>query len=834
MAVNQSKPFFKGTRSKVIAAFILGFAGIALALSITYFSFYELMGTVDQLSEPNKKLRTLNELFRHITSLDQQQRTEMVKSYKTPSAKLLSKSNDVFLILDTLKTMDWEDSEQLKRIYAMQDILRNRDILFMKYLQIKYEDAKNKTFLLQLDSLSDVLSLHTVPFDTTIVTTQNQKTITSYIPVPANEDKNDRSFFKKLFKKKKDEPEEEPIIKVEEEISFISDTIPLTKKDSAVYHVSQIIKTLNTDQRSRNREMMLRELEFININTALLNELLTVLHEVETEEVNLMRQNNAEAGALVNLSIKRMIIFLIVFFLAAAFLLFFVLVDISKSNYYRAQLVQAKEEAEELSQVKQRFLSNMSHEIRTPLQSIIGYAEQLQSKENNTALNAIQASSEHLLHIVNEVLDYSRIESGKLVLNYQPFNLRACFEEVLSAIKIQAKKKGLELREALDVDPELIVSGDAFRLRQILYNILNNAVKFTSTGFVSLKTTTREYADTVTCTIRMEDSGIGIPPELQTRIFSQFEQAHTTADNDYSGTGLGLTIVKSLVEAQQGVIQLDSTPGEGSTFTVTLTYHTGVTSNTEQNVAAIPVHVIKPINHILVIDDDPLILNLCSIILKNHSLPHTITQHPKRIVQNIIDDTISHVLVDIRMPLVNGIEVCKTLRSQRGNDITIIALTAHALPAEQASLLQQGFDSILSKPFREHDLLSVLGIANPVKKQSIIADIDFSVLEQMTFNDTELQISVLNQFLEETHTDILTLERALQSKDQASLINIIHTLAGRIGQIGGIALSEKLKGTEVALMAQPITDVLQNRISTLTEEIKTFQHIVADKVLQLS
>lgn len=836
MAVNYSKPFFHGTSSKVIAAFLLAFTGIALALSITYFSFHELMGTVDELSEPNKKLRTLNELFRKITSLDQQQRTEIVKSYKAPSSKLLSKSSDLFLMLDTLKAMDWHDEEQLARIHTMQDILRNRDILFVNYLHVKYEDAKNKTFLLQLDSLSDVLSLQAVPFDTTIITTQNQKTITSYIPVATNEEKDERSFFKKIFKKKKTDSQEQATIKVEEEISFVADTIPLTKSDSSAYHVGQIIKTLNTDQRSRNREMMQRELQFINVNTALLNELLTVLHEVETEEVNLMRKNNASAGQLVNLSIRRIIIFLILFFLTAAFLLFFILIDISKSNYYRTQLIQAKEEAEELSHVKQRFLSNMSHEIRTPLQSIIGYSEQLKNKTDNSAqaLDAIQVSSEHLLHIVNEVLDYSRIESGKLTFHNQPFYLRDCLEEVLSAIKIQADKKGLELREEVDVDENVVVSGDVFRLRQILYNIVSNAVKFTHTGYVRLHTQTEETSDTVQCIIRVEDSGIGMTEEVRSRIFNQFEQAHASTGNEYGGTGLGLTIVKSLVDAQGGSLDVSSKPGEGSVFTISLTFQKtsdAVLQPLKILQTTVPV---RELNNVLVMDDDPLILKLCGIILSNHNISHTTLQYPEQFLNTTLDDSVSHVLVDIRMPNLNGIQICNAIRKQKGNTVVVIALTAHALPNEQTALLEHGFDAVLPKPFREHDLLAALGVSSVHELPTTFNDIDFTLLNKMTFGDKVIQASVLNQFIEETAIDITALEQAMQLHRQQSIQEIIHKLAGRIGQIGGVSLSQKLREAEKELLTLGYTDAIQANVILLKDEIVAFQAIVRSQLEQLS
>lgn len=829
-----SKPFFTGTRGKVIAAFLLAFTGIALALSITYFSFYELMGTVDELSEPNRKLRSLNELFRNITSLDQQQRTELVKNYKYPSDKLLNSNKDLFLILDTLKMMAWESEEQLERVYAMQEILRERDRLFVNYLHLRYEDAKNKHFLLQLDSLSEVLSQHTVPLDTTIVTTQNQKTITSYVPVQSEKD--DRSFFKKLFRKKKDD-NEAPLIKVREEVSFITDTLPLTKKDSAVYHVSQIMKTLNSSERTRNREMIQRELQFIRVNTALLNELLMVLHEVETEEVNLMRANNEQAGELVNSSIGKIIIFLIVFFLMAALLLFFILTDISKSTYYRNQLIKSKEEAEELGSIKQRFLSNMSHEIRTPLQSILGYSEQLKKSSGNgsqEALEAIQSSSEHLLHIVNEVLDFSRIESGKLTFHNHAFLLAKCMDDVFGALKIQAEQKGLTLNKDIQINHELLVSGDAFRLKQILYNVLSNAVKFTREGGVTLEAKTRESDHAVRCVIKISDSGIGMDEQTLNRIFNQFEQASAATGTLFGGTGLGLTIVKNLLDAQHGTIEVTSKPGEGSVFTITLNFGKVSSAHTQKPVEILLQEASLPLKKVLIIDDDPLILRLCSIILTHQQIPHETIQDPEAALQYDKLDEISHVFLDIRMPRINGAAVCTRFREKRAASIYIIALTAHALPNEQADLLTLGFDTVLLKPFRENDFLGIIGLTSSAEEPVASKDFDFSVLEKMTFDDKALQASVMHQFAEETGEDIRQLERALESKDSSAIREVIHKLTGRVGQMGGIALSARLKETDRLLISGAYTELLDKKIKTLLQDVHEFREVILDKALQLN
>lgn len=833
MSEQVSKPFFTGTRGKVIAAFLLAFTGIALALSITYLSFYELMGTVDELSEPNRKLRSLNELFRQITSLDQQQRTELVKNYKYPSDKLLNSNKDLFLILDTLQTMDWESEEQLARVLAMQEILRERDRQFVNYLHLRYEDAKNKQFLLQLDSLSEVLSHHTVPLDTTIVTTQNQKTITSYVPV--QNEKDERSFFKKLFKKKKDEGPQ-PVIKVQEEVSFITDTIPLTKKDSAVYHVSQIMKTLNSTERTRNREMIQRELQFIRVNTALLNELLTVLHEVETEEVNLMRGNNEKAGELVNSSIGTIIIFLIVFFLMAALLLFFILIDISKSTYYRKQLIKSKEEAEELGSIKQRFLSNMSHEIRTPLQSILGYSELLKKTGNGSqeALEAIQSSSEHLLHIVNEVLDFSRIESGKLTFMNQPFLLTKCMEDVFAAIKIQAEQKDLTLNKEIRIDDELVVSGDAFRLKQILYNVLSNAVKFTRDGSVTLEAKAKEFDHVVRCVIKITDSGIGMDEPTLNRIFNQFEQASASTGTLFGGTGLGLTIVKNLIDAQHGAIEVTSKPGEGSVFTITLNFGKANSVNTQKPAEKLLNETSLPLKKVLIIDDDPLILRLCSIILTHQQIPHETIQEPEAALQYDKLNEISHVFLDIRMPKINGVEVCRQFREKLQNNIYIVALTAHALPNEQADLLHQGFDTVLLKPFRESDFLAIIGLTSSADETVSTKDINFSVLEKMTFDDKALQSSVMHQFAEETEEDIEKLKQALESKDVSTIREVVHKLTGRVGQMGGISLSARLKEAEQMLIVSAYNESLDKKIKGLLNDVGEFRELILNKALQIN
>src|SRR5688572_17847334 len=336
-----------------------------------------------------------------------------------------------------------------------------------------------------------------------------------------------------------------------------------------------------------------------------------------------MNQNNDHAVSLVTESMLRISILLIVFFICAAFLVYLIWVDITRSNYYKTQLEKARDEAEELSKIKQRFLANMSHEIRTPLQSIIGFSEQLKQNggNNNDAVEAINSSSEHLLHIVDEVLDYSRISSGSFVLTSENFRLMEVVKEVESALRVQAEKKGLTLLLDIEEAKDCHVSGDAFRLRQVLYNLLGNAIKFTSKGYIKLALRTKEEISKVQCNFEISDTGIGIRREDLSRIFNQFEQANVLVTRNYGGTGLGLTIAKSLVEAQGGTLDVSSIPGQGSTFRVSLAF-----DNAASNVA---VDTSKVTNNnktfkgkVIVVDDDTMILRLCGLILAKNDIPY--------------------------------------------------------------------------------------------------------------------------------------------------------------------------------------------------------------------
>ena len=794
-------------KGKVLAGFTLAFLAILLALGISNFAFKNMLGTVAELSEPNEKLTFLNRVFQEITTLDQLQRAEAIRNPQKPYKAFLNQSQDAMAMIDSLSLLAW-DSTQLKRISSIKEILKKRDKLFFSYLKLKTKMVDNRSLSRKIDTLSSIIETKKLEIDTSVVTTQ-KKTTTTYVrdTVPTPQ-KDERSFIGKIFSKKKNvHPEETTRVKVQEELSISVDTLAVAKQNRALDEVEKIMHDLETDQRTQNRRLLHQELELIHANSLFINQLLNILHDVEGEELALMKDKSNRASTLVNESTMRISILLLVFFLGAALLIYRIWIDITKSNYYKEQLEKARDEAEELSQIKQRFLANMSHEIRTPLQSIIGFAEQIQSQPELApeAVDAIHSSSEHLLHIVNEVLDYSRISSGNFTLAHENFRLISVIREIEAAIRIQADRKNLTLLLDQEQTADYTLQGDSFRLRQVLYNLLGNAVKFTSKGYVKLAVKTEETDNgAILCTFEITDTGIGIQAEDLRKIFNQFEQANTLIARQYGGTGLGLTIVKSLVEAQSGTLNVTSQVGQGSVFTVVIPFAKAtagtVPSHDEETLLPMPAFHGK----VLVVDDDAMILRLSSLILKKHNVDHIIYREAEKLLNQKPDPQVTHILMDIRMPHINGVELCHALRKTYSPNVKFVALTAHVFPQERQALIDEGFDIVLTKPFHERQLVSLLGITpavhaqNAAQESATIMDPapDFTALRQMTLGDESLFLSVLNQFQDETAADLEKLEEKINLMEVDPIREIVHKLAGRIGQIGVAQLSAELRSLE--------------------------------------
>src|SRR5690606_29925552 len=472
-----------------------------------------------------------------------------------------------------------------------------------------------------------------------------------------------------------------------------------TQPDSILARIDSAVQRFQRLQRQQREQFVDREMELTVASNALISNMLSILHSVENEAMQQMEIDNLQAKAVVSESVWRIGGIILVFFLITAIMVYLILADIRRANADRVALEAAKEDAEYHAAAKQRFLANMSHELRTPLQSIIGYSEQLKQgqPEGNTKIDAIYQSSEHLLQIVNEILDYSRITSGKITLNEKPFEVKGLVSSVVAVMKTQAQAKGLELKLNTRVLGSGYVLGDAFRIKQILFNLLSNAVKFTDRGKVTLDVSTVVYAKKTELNIVVKDTGKGIPRGDIERIFNDFEQSENANSGIHFGSGLGLSIVKTICESMGGQIRVESKKGVGSVFKVNLRLRTAdlpLPDNVGGQLESTPPRGAP--GSAWVIDDDRLILALCENILNKHGVSYRCFHSPEAVLDAPWDPSVTTILMDIRMPEMDGTQLNRALRQKiNSSDVSIYACTAQVLPEEQEQILAEGFDGLL-------------------------------------------------------------------------------------------------------------------------------------------
>jgi CheY-like chemotaxis protein/nitrogen-specific signal transduction histidine kinase len=383
-------------------------------------------------------------------------------------------------------------------------------------------------------------------------------------------------------------------------------------------------------------------------------------------------------------------------------------------------ITQRKENESELMRLqkaKEQFLANISHEIRTPINGIAGMANLLgqnpSPEERETYLNAIKHSAENLKVIINDILDLAAIESGKLRFEKIAFNLKDLLPSLISTFMYQAKEKKIALDYRIDEKLNKILLGDPVRLNQILINLISNAVKFTHTGSIQVKCTA-EREQRGMCWVRVEvvDTGVGIPEEKLTTIFESFSQADASVTRRYGGTGLGLTIVKQMVELQNGKIHVVSKEQVGSTFMVTIPYGIGKVNT----IAQTPLrkdHPIKDVRtsqlRVLLVEDNDINRLYAKSILKNWQCYIDEAENGLVAIEKIKNSHYDVVLMDVQMPVMDGYEATKAIRlMEQSATLPIIALTANATTADVEKCMAAGMNDYLPKPFTPEDLYQKL------------------------------------------------------------------------------------------------------------------------------
>jgi signal transduction histidine kinase/DNA-binding response OmpR family regulator len=836
----RNKSFTGSVKGKVLLGFLITSLALGTSWIISKLAFENMLSKLEVLSTPNDKLRLVNKVFKNIIQLNHLQNARTLAG-ESQKEQFLAQSRELMSTLDTLSLLSIDDPMQIIRIDSMKRILETREQIFGNYIKVRSKLVSNQDLSDEVKSISGLITTNKRKPDSTVVKTEKRTTTTTtYTEVPdpfkkQKEEEDKKGFFGRVFssKKNKKEPETVPAkIVQKQEVNVEVDTLKVAPKDSMIEIVGEAVHAIEKSQKQRTTSFIDREQELSTAGNSLVSQLLKVMQEVEKEVVRQSNNDSAQSQKMVTASIDRIEWVMLGFFFLTAVLAYFIFTDITKSNKYRIELEEAKEEAEYHSMAKQRFLSNMSHEIRTPLQSIIGYTEALKTDEKpkQQDLNSLHTASEHLLYLVNEVLDYSRIISDQFTFEERTFAITPLLNEAVQMLRPTANQKALQLILENSIPANLLLKGDPFRVRQILYNLLTNAIKFTDQGEVKLRASAQEKENGIALHFEVADTGIGLSPEQSQRVFNQFEQADPTISRRFGGTGLGLSIVKSLVEGMDGNIRVESSLGKGTTFFVNIILTQAEVPLAEEENTAQKVYDIQ--GKAWLVDDDTFILKWCSSVLDMYQVEHECFSSPEEVLNQPWDDNVKFVLTDMRMPGMNGAELCARLRENASADVKFYVLTAQALPEERSKLLGMGFDGILMKPFHSNQLLELLE-KSTAKKQPENPTLDLSILSAMTFGDETVMREILELFVKDSREDLTSLKEMLGNSQIHEMHELMHRMAGRTGQIGAKDVSANFRFYEIAIRDGE-TEISAREINELITQATSVIDQVEEKALSYS
>ncbi|MBE5696045.1 MAG: response regulator [Bacteroides sp.] len=641
-----------------------------------------------------------------------------------------------------------------------------------------------------------------------------------------------KGFFKRLAEVFSPSKQDSAVL-VNTSLEVATDTIlqPTTSKDS----LQQKIRMATEEKRLQRRKTIRRtSTKYQRMNTQLTARMDSLIKQYE-EEMTLRARQDAELQQEVRMRSARIIGGIAVgAVLLSAFFLILIMRDISRSNRYRQQLEVANKRAEDLLVAREKLMLAITHDFKAPLGSIMGYTELLsrltEDERQRFYLDNMKSSSEHLLKLVSDLLDFHRLDLNKAEVNRVTFNPSQLFDEIYVSFEPLTAAKGLALQ--CHVAPELNgrYISDPLRLRQIVNNLLSNAVKFTQKGEISL---TAGY-DSSKLTIAIADTGKGMALEDRERIFQEFTRLSGAQGEE--GFGLGLSIVKKLVTLLEGTIDVQSTLGKGSCFTVTLPlYPVGKSiaesestesenaDITEESAVIPPMKVIR----VLLIDDDKIQLNLTAAMLKQHGIDAVCCEQLEQLIEQLRSSVFDVLLTDIQMPAINGFDLVKLLRASnipQAKTIPVIAVTARS-EMDKAALHEHGFAGCLHKPFTVKELLMTVNEGQlsadeaHITEDMATAGINFSALTAYSEDDPEAASSIIQTFIEETGKNIERMQQALNDKEVDGIAAMAHKLLPLFTMIGADETITPLKWLE-ACRGEKFSEKIEETTLNILEAVR--------------
>ncbi|UXP33362.1 ATP-binding protein [Reichenbachiella agarivorans] len=841
------------TKRKVWMVFLISFLITCCICYVSYESFLALTGAINRLSQPDERVELINETFQEIVEAENNIQSYILSNDGRLEREYLIHARTAKLKIAELKTLLNDDSLQLERVDSLEILYETKLSNLETFLELKNKRQQEMFTGQALNKIQNQMN------DTAVTERQLLRreflnaefTPKEKVLVVEDESKGVKGFFRKMLGSEETYVDTVRTVKDEfslsKQVRVDTTVIKSLSYDTTLLEVKNILSQALKEEKRMQRRMSAKELELLKQDMRFISNIRGIIYALKQQEKAESAIANHAATRVVAKSTLFIISVGLVGLLMSGGFLFLILRDITGSFYYRIQLEKEKARAEKLALAKEEFLSNMSHEIRTPLQSIKGFSELIGQTtldpRQSQFLTAIKYSNEYLSGLINDVLDQAKIEAGMLELSKQPFDLPRIVHEIQTVYGKTSDDKGVVFKVNISSEIEDIeLVGDAMRIKQVLINLVSNAIKFTTEGFILLDIQGTKKDDTMELVIQVQDTGIGISTEMQTIIFDQFTQEINTTTQNYRGTGLGLSIAKSLTEAMEGKISLESELGKGSTFKMEL--ELPYIEKQKNNTIDLPLVSLqtKFAVQVLVVEDDDWNATLIKEVLSQLVNEVKVFQQAHLALEFLLESEsqVNLILTDIKMAGMDGAQFLTQVRAA-GIQTPMIALTAHVQPDKLQALKDEGFDQVYSKPYNTSDIQQILAqYFEPVRSDSDESRLetsdekvssenqsifDFSLIYKYAGGNEDTFKSLLSSLLSNNERQLNDYQNYLETDNMSQMADLCHQMKTSYDNLGLTTISEALASIELFHQIGKL-----DRAKASAEELSAELHVVFEKL----
>ena len=789
-----------------IKVFLGYFTLVILASLIIWVIYSEILqssGERDDVNQSNNKFLYINTILTNLYQAESLERSYAITGQQIHYRDYLRLMDHISLQIDTLALM-FDNPTQKLHADSIKKLLKVKQQNVKELASIKKKNTSKASYQKAIKKLAWVNDSIPEPVkvykniitnrDSVFLKQKKKKFFERLANVFAPQNKNDSNLH----------------IRTTESVQIDSLVAPVIQPDTITNYITSIVTEIRDESKAFETRLNQKEREILANDLTLTVELRQMLSNIENEElidsferVQSQQSRLRETTWLIIL-VGGFALITIIFFLVN------ILNDITKSQHYRQSLEKAKAFSDSLLKSKEQFMLSLTHDLKSPLGSIIGFTNLMEkddevSPRHQKYLQNINKASEHIRKLINDLLDLARLESGKLTIEHLPFNLKTLIDDIVDGFQPQAQAKNIGLQLQSPVSSSVIYNSDPVRITQILGNLISNAIKFTEAGTVTIKVSSHVFSQKIDrLRIDVIDTGIGISQEHIHLIFEEFARV-TTTKKQYEGTGLGLTITQKIVHLLNGTLQLESKPGQGSQFTISIPLE-----KTEQ----LPDIDRKIVNgtsqgaigelagkKVWIIDDDQTLLEMTSAILKSVGMEVHSYNDPQKALQSFTKDSADLLVMDIQMPVINGVELLQKIQEKNGKPITAIAISG--MDAGPNGYV--GFTAFIPKPFHSQTLLDVISgqkkAITVADKQKVMANPDTNGynLKQLTAfaaGDPESLRQILTSLVHSGKENTALFRQYIQDENKEALSALAHKMLTLFRQMEATDIVELLSRLE--------------------------------------